>query len=634
MVLAAVVSAQTAYRTELMQREHWSRGVVAVRAGADTVAVGWRFLEEDPADVAFHVFRNGRRLTRKPIRDVTFFYDVHPLAGEAHYEVRPVVTNASATPVAGSWTLPADAPTGYVALPLEPPEPDTMPDGTRCAYSANDAAVADLDGDGEPEVVLMWMPDNAKDNAQSGFTGRVYLDAYTLRGRRMWRINLGRNIRAGAHYSPFLVYDFDGDGRAELTLKTADGTIDGTGRILGDASADYRVGVSLPAAEGRHRSRQGYVAAGPEFLTVFDGLEGAALCSVPYTPPRGDVRAWGDDYANRSERYLAAVAFLDGRRPHIVMCRGYYTRTVLAAYLWDGCALELRWTFDTDRPEWSAYAGQGNHNLRVGDVDGDGCDEITYGSCCIDHDGTGLYNTGMGHGDALHLTAFGPADDRLQVWDCHENRRDGSDFREAATGRVIFRLPSDRDVGRCMAADIDPCNPGMEMWSTASGGLRNVRGEVVNACPEGLPVNMAVWWDGDLLRELLDRAVVTKYNPETGRCDTLQTFPGCCFNNGTKSTPCLQGDILGDWREEVLVRTADSRELRLYVSTLPTPYRFHTFLQEPVYRHSLTMQNVGYNQPTQPGFFFGADLEGSGRTVRGHRFGTAVSTHPYLINTE
>lgn len=625
--LLPFAAAQPAYRLTDMKMEKWGRGVVAVRSAADTVAVSWRYLSSDPIDVAFHVYRNGRRLSRKPVRRSTLFYDYNPSAEAARYEVRPVAKRrnrqAPSLP-SGHWELPAQAPTGYVEIPLMLPDSVAMPDGSRCGYTANDASMADLDGDGEPEIVLKWDPTNSKDNSHSGFTGPVYVDAYKLSGTRMWRINLGRNIRAGAHYTPFMVYDLDGDGRGEVVMKTADGTVDGQGRTLGDAQADFRVGAKQ-ASEAlterkKGKERVGYVASGPEYLTVFDGSNGAALCTVDYTPPRGDIRAWGDNYANRSERYLAAVAYLDGEHPSVVMCRGYYTRTVLAAYDWDGRNLISRWVFDTDQPGLGAYAGQGNHNLRVADVDGDGCDEITYGSCCIDHDGTGLYTTGMGHGDALHLTAFDPDTDRLQLWDCHENKRDGSELRDAATGQIRFQLPSGKDVGRCMAADIDPTNRGLEMWSSASGGIRNLQGEVVNPSPLNLPVNMAVWWDGDLLREMLDHECVSKYNWRTGDCEPMQRLEGCRFNNGTKSNPCLQGDILGDWREEVLARTADSRSLRIYVSTCPTEYRFHTFLEDPVYRLSIATQNVGYNQPTQPGFYLGAELEGSGKCFRGYRF--------------
>ena len=596
--------------------ERLGRGAVAVRTSPDTVMVGWRYLSSDPLRVAFNVYRDGERLTPEPVAVSTQFFDPNASTRAARYEVRPVVDGRELPDGRGACVLPADAPCGYLEIPLQQPESQLMPDGSSCSYVANDASAGDVDGDGEMEIVLKWDPTNSKDNSHSGFTGTVFLDACKMDGRRLWRIDLGRNIRAGAHYTQFMVYDLDGDGCAEVVAKTADGTVDGQGKVIGDPEADYRVGVgdTLPG-------RKGYIASGPEFLTVFSGRTGEALQTIDYIPPRGRLDDWGDNYANRSERYLAAVAYLDGRHPSVVMCRGYYTRSVLAAFDWDGRQLKSRWVFDTDSARWASYAGQGNHNLRVADVDGDGCDEITYGSCAIDHDGTGLYNTGMGHGDALHLTAFDPSSDRLQVWDCHENRRDGSDFRDAATGKVIFQLPSGKDVGRCMAADIDPTNYGVEMWSSASGGIRNIKGEVVCDSPKGLPMNMAVWWDGDLLREMLDHETVSKYDWTARECRPLAKFDGCSFNNGTKSNPCLQGDIVGDWREEVVVRTADSKALRVYVSPLPTAYRFHTFLEDRPYRLSIVTENVAYNQPTQPGFYFGADLEGSGKLFRGYQFG-------------
>ena len=303
---------------------------------------------------------------------------------------------------------------------------------------------------------------------------------------------------------------------------------------------------------------------------------------------------------------------------------------MLAAWDWDGKKLTNRWTFDTNDKRWSDYAGQGNHNLRVADVDADGCDEILYGSMAVDHDGTGLYNTGMGHGDAMHLTVFDPTSDKLQVWDCHENRRDGSDLRDAATGKVIFQIKSHIDVGRCMAADIDPTNPGLEMWSSDSHGIRNIKGEAVSPKPSNdeakadaqlkeqdntalyvrgmrLPTNSAVWWDGDLLREMLDHNRVSKYDWQTGRMQLLKEFEGCQFNNGTKSNPCLSADILGDWREEVLVRTTDSNELRLYVSPIPTDYRINCLMEDIPYRIGVATENVAYNQPPHTGFYLGPD---------------------------
>ena len=600
-----MVSAQTHYDYTRLQRERLDRGLVAVRTSPDSVFLSWRYLGSDPLTQSFTLLRNGRKIADIPARHSTTFMDCLPEQEAARYEVVPAEGN-----VKGHWNLAPHSPLGYVDIPIL--QPEGVP-----AYSANDASVADLDGDGQYEIVLKWEPGNAKDNSHSGFTLPVILDAYKLDGTRLWRINLGRNIRAGAHYTQFMVYDLDGDGKAEVVIKTADGTTDGTGRVIGDAQADWRHGD--PKAESRYsREKVGFIDRGPEYLTVFEGKSGKALHTVPYVPERGDIRDWGDNYANRSERYLACVAYLDGVHASVVMCRGYYTRMALAAYDFIDGKLQLRWLFDSN-VEGAAYHGQGNHNLRVGDVDGDGKDEILYGSCAIDDDGHGLYSTGMGHGDAMHLTAFSPESDRLAVWNCHENKKDGAELHDAATGEILCQFFSPTDVGRCMAADITPENPGVEMWSLCSG-ITNTKGEEVAPLFRGLSTNMAVWWDGDLLRELLDREAVTKYDWKTNSVSTLMRFQGCKFNNWTKSNPCLQGDLLGDWREEVLVRTEDNAHLRLYVSTLPTEYRFHTFLEEPVYRISIATQNVGYNQPTQPGFFFGHDLKGSGRLFRGWQF--------------
>ena len=592
-LIAAFVVAQPNYDFSKLKREHLGRGVIAIRENPSTVAVSWRYLSSDPMDESFDVYRNGEKVNKYPIRNVTFFQDIYKGTESVLYTVKAIQSKTES-----NYQLPSDAPAGYLNIPLNRPENGTTPAGQSYFYAPNDASIGDVDGDGEYEIILKWDPSNAHDNSHDGYTGEVYFDCYKLNGQHLWRINLGRNIRAGAHYTQFMVFDFDGDGKAEVVMKTADGTVDGKGKVIGDAQADYR-------------NEQGRILTGPEYLTVFNGLTGEAMQTIDYVPERGNLMDWGDNRGNRSDRFLACVAYLDGIHPSVVMCRGYYTRTVLAAYDWNGKELKERWIFDSNHPGCEDYAGQGNHNLRVGDVDGDGCDEIIYGSCAIDHNGKGLYTTKMGHGDAIHLTHFDPSRKGLQVWDCHENKRDGSTYRDAATGEILFQIKDSTDVGRCMAADIDPTQPGVEMWSLASGGIRNIKGEVVKARVRGLSCNMAVWWDGDLLRELLDRNIVSKYNWKKGVCERIAIFEGALSNNGTKATPCLQGDIVGDWREEVLLRTADNTALRLYVSTIPTDYRFHTFLEDPVYRISIATQNVAYNQPTQPGFYFGPDLQGT-----------------------
>ena len=592
--LIAIFSiAQPNYDFSKLKRERLGRGVIAIRENPSTVAVSWRYLSSDPMNESFDIYRNDEKINKHPLKDATFFQDAYAGTESVLYTVK-----AREGKTESSYQLPANAPLGYLNIPLNRPEDGTTPSGLNYFYAPNDASIGDVDGDGEYEIILKWDPSNAHDNSHDGYTGEVYVDCYKLSGKLLWRINLGRNIRAGAHYTQFMVFDFDGDGKAEVVMKTADGTVDGTGKVIGDAQADYR-------------NEQGRILTGPEYLTVFNGLTGEAMQTIDYVPVRGDLMGWGDSRGNRSDRFLACVAYLDGIHPSVVMCRGYYTRTVLAAFDWDGKELKQRWVFDSNNPGCKDYAGQGNHNLRVGDVDGDGCDEIIYGSCAIDHNGKGLYTTKMGHGDAIHLTHFDPSRKGLQVWDCHENKRDGSTYRDAATGEVLFQIKDNTDVGRCMAADIDPTQPGVEMWSVASGGIRNVKGEVVKDRVRGLSCNMAVWWDGDLLRELLDRNMVSKYNWEKGVCERIAIFEGTLSNNGTKANPCLQGDIVGDWREEILMRTADNTALRLYVSTIPTDYRFHTFLEDPIYRISIATQNVAYNQPTQPGFYFGPELQGT-----------------------
>ena len=626
--------AQPRYDMENICRERLDRGVVAIR-DRQKVIVSWRLLKTDDPNQTFDVYRNGQKLSASKTGG-TFYVDESPLSGDVVYEVRGGSKN-------GSYTLKADAPEGYIPIPIEKPADGVTPSGQPYFYIANDASVGDVDGDGQYEIILKWDPSNAHDNAHDGFTGPSLFDCYRLDGTRLWRIDMGRNIRSGAHYVPFMVYDFDGDGKAELMVRTSDGTTDGLGNVIGDATADYRHGVmeaQARQAEGQmspqeerpfnrreewarynngKRPMTGRILTGNEYITVFDGLTGRALDTKPYIPERGNLNDWGDEYANRSDRFLAGVAYLDGIHASGIFCRGYYTRSVIAAWDWDGHELKTHWVFDTNDTEWTSYAGQGNHNLRVADVDGDGCDEITYGSMAIDHDGRGLYNTGMGHGDALHLMVFNPSSDRLQVWDCHENRRDGSDFRDAATGKVIFQIPSTSDVGRCMAADIDPTNPGLEMWSSDSHGIRNIKGEVIYSAQDPsdpqhqqhlrlngrpLSVNFGIWWDGDLLRELLDHETVSKYDWENHQVTTVQRFDGQ-FNNGTKSNPCLSADILGDWREEVLIRNRESTELRLYVSTIPTNHRIPCLMEDIPYRLSVASENTGYNQPPEPGFYLG-----------------------------
>ncbi len=580
--LLAVPRARPADPAPRRQIEKLSRGLVAIHQGEGRVFLSWRLLATDPDDTAFHVYRDAVRLTAAPQKG-TSFADTADLSQPTSYTVRPVVGGKeleACTPFRFAANAPARP---YLAVPIQ-----TLP-----SHTPNDASVGDLDGDGEYEIVLK-QEQQPRDNSQKGRTGETKLEAYTLAGRMLWRINLGRNVREGAHYTQFLVYDLDGDGRAEVLCRTSDGTVDGTGTVIGDATAD-------------HRNADGYVLDGPEFLTVFDGRTGKALASVDYLPARGRVADWGDAYGNRVDRFLACVAYPDGVRPSAVFCRGYYTRTVLVAWDWRDGQLTRRWTFDSNDAGNDAYRGQGDHSVSVADVDGDGKDDIIYGAMCVGSDGRGRYSTGLGHGDALHVSDLDPTRPGLEVFNIHEKSKRGLgvSFRDAKTGAVLWSKDSP-DVGRGVAFDVDPRHPGAECWASGAGlsGMWNCRGEKISdARPRSC--NFGVWWNGDLLRELLDRTTISRWDWQAGRDVVLLTADGCASNNGTKATPCLCADILGDWREEVIWRSADNRELRIYTTTAPTEHRLVTLMHDPVYRLSVAWQNVGYNQPTQTGYFLG-----------------------------
>lgn len=575
--------------------EFLNRGVVAVRSSASIVFVSWRLLGTETSGTSFNIYFNGTKLNSAPLTGATHY--VHATTANGNYLVRAIrngVEEASGM-TAAVWTTP------YWQVPLQVPAGGTTPDGVAYTYAANDISVGDLDGDGDYEYIVKWDPSNAKDNSQSGYTGNVYLDAYDHGGTRLWRIDLGRNIRAGAHYTQFLVYDFDSDGRAEVACKTADGSVDGLGVTIGDGTKDYR-------------NSSGYILTGPEFLTVFSGLTGGVIDTKPYTPARGTVSSWGDNYGNRVDRFLAAVAYLDGVHPSMIFGRGYYTRLVRSA--WDLVAGKLvqRWIFDSNVAGNGAYAGMGNHQLTVGDANGDGKDEIFNGSSAIGSDGKGFFVNGYGHGDALHLSDMDPDRPGLELWLCLEDASKfagkGLRMLEASTGKEIWGVAATGDVGRALAADIDPRHKGYECWG-ATGGLYNSRGDLITTSRPSM--NHAVWWDGDLQRELLDGNVLDKWDAASSRSNRLFTLHltengAGQSNNGTKKNPCLTADILGDWREEIVLRTSDSRFLNIYTTSIPTTHRFYTLMHDPQYRLAIAWQNSGYNQPPHPGFYLGEGM--------------------------
>lgn len=582
------------------QMENLTRGVVAVRQSNGSVFVSWRLFGTDPNEIAFNLYRvaNGApiRLNEKPIADSTNYLDRNaPISPSLAYFVRPVSKGRELKPTkpARVWEK------GYLEIPIQP----------IADYRPGDVSVADLDGDGEYEIVL-HQTSRGRDNSFPGITGTPVLDAYKLDGTHLWRIDLGINIREGQHYTQFMVYDLDGDGRAELACKTADGTKDGRGKIIGDKDKDWR-----NKEEGSRR--HGRILDGPEYFTIFDGRTGAALKTVDYVPSRYPIDGWGgiggnggnDNYGNRCDRFLACIAYLDGKRPSVVMCRGVYGRIVMAAWDWRRGKLSQRWVFDSaiSYPPFenaSPYSGMGGHSLSVADVDGDGKDEIVYQAMTVDDNGKGLYSTGRRHGDSMHISDFYPDRPGLELLLISENEDDtvrfqtpGVGVHDARTGKPIWTHSPGVDVTQGMMADIDPRHRGAEAWG-GPGGLRNSRGEDIGPKPRS--TTWALWWDGDLLRELFG-AAVTKWNWETGTEDRIFTPDG----RGVGLGPNLGADILGDWREEILVAAPDRQSLRLYTTTVPTKHRFYTLMHDPQYRLSIAWQNVVYNKPPHTSFYLG-----------------------------
>jgi rhamnogalacturonan endolyase len=584
------------------QMERLSRGTVAVRRADGSVFVGWRSLGTDPDELSFDIYRvNGgdepSKINKEPLRRQTCFVDQSaPKDSAVTYFVRPVLDGhlLAAEPPVAIW------PESFLEIPI-----NLIAD-----YRPGDASVGDLDGDGEYDIVLHQVS-HPRDNSHAGVTGQPILDAYRLNGTHLWRIDLGINIREGEHYTQFMVYDLDGDGRSEVVCKTADGTRDATGRVIGDATKDWR---SLDEADRRY----GRVLEGPEYLTVFDGQTGAALQTVDYVPSRDPIDGWGgiggnggnDNYGNRCDRFLACVAYLDGERPSVVMCRGVYGRTVLAAWDWRNDSLSQRWVFDSgiSYPPYadaSPYSGMGGHSLSVADVDADGRDEIVYQAMVIDDDGQGLNSSGLRHGDSMHVTDMDPDRPGLEVFTVQENEEQtvrlqtpGAALRDARTGKLIWSHSPGIDVGAGLAADIDPHFRGYELWG-GPGGLRDVRGAEIGRKPR--TTGYAIWWDGDLLRELVGRGSINKWSWQSGQEEPLFKFDA----RGGPRGPNLIADLIGDWREELLMTSPDGKSLRLYTTTLPTDYRLYTLMHDPQYRLSIAWQNVVYNKPAHPSFYLG-----------------------------
>ena len=635
--------ADTNSTTEKRVMEKLDRGTVAVKTN-DGVYLSWRLLgTESLTNQAFDIYRDSEKIYTTGEHDATCYTDSKGTA-DNKYTVVPKGEAIDKTETVDVWTTNTTykgRSVAYKDIAFKVPDGGKTPTDEEYTYTANDMSVGDLDGDGEYEYIVKWDPSNSKDNSVKGYTGNVYLDAYELDGTLLWRIDLGVNIRAGAHYTQYMVYDFDGDGKSEVILKTAPGSKDGEGNYVskagknitkGDDKKDYRNSSGLLMGED----------GGPEYLTVFNGETGAAMQTVDFDPPRSILTSseWGDSYANRSERYLAAVAYLDGVHPSVVMTRGYYTYVYAAAYTWDGTDLKEQWLSTNTPTEENGGTGctvkyadgtsknntnktlyaQGAHSVSVADVDNDGYDEIIFGSAVLDHDGTVLTYDGRGHGDAEHVSDF-DNDGKQEIFMAHEAGKHNDKIIPYAVdikrynGDIMLQA-AQGDIGRGIMDNVDDeyalSSGNLSLfWSVAADGIYNQAGEKVGNIPNTNGSNMenfAVYWDGDLGRELLDGNKLVKYSIKSGTeriyyDSKNSTLPGS-INNSTKSNACLTADLFGDWREEIVLRYGDG--VRIYFSTIPTNYRLTTLMHDSQYRCAIAWQNVGYNQSPHTSYYIGS----------------------------
>lgn len=567
--------------------ENLDRGISAISTGSGMM-VSWRFLADDSDNSIFKLYRNNALIYTSNAGNATCYLDKDGKSTDT-YKVETVESGT----IVSLDTCAMQSGSNYLEVKLDVPKAQT----SGITYSPNDCTVGDVDGDGQYELFVKWDPSNSKDNSQKGKTDKVFIDCYKIDGTKLWRIDLGVNIRAGAHYTQMLVADYDLDGLAEMVCKTADGTVDGVGNVIGDSSKDYR-------------NSNGYILSGPEYYTLFEGSTGKALDTVDYNPGRGTVSKWGDSYGNRVDRFLGAVAYLDGVKPSAVTVRGYYTRMTACAYDVVNKKLVQKWYFDTGNDKTKPGYGDGNHNCMPADVDNDGKQEIVLGATCLDDDGSVLWCLNTGHGDAMHLGDLLPDRKGLELWICHEDKPYGVSLVDASNGKTIFHKDGDADTGRCCAANVWAGNDGAEFWGLGNDVFDGSGNTLSCRRPA---VNFLSYWDGDLEREILDGytdkpATISKMKND-GTLTTILSTDGAYTCNTTKGTPCLSADIFGDWREELIVRASDSKSLRIYCTPYETDYRITTLMHDPQYRNQVAGQNISYNQPPHTSFYLASNYK-------------------------
>ena len=577
------------------------RGVVSVKVQGG-VYCSWRIYGEEYYDVTYNLYRDGKKIAEN--LTVSNYTDSEGTAN-SQYTVSAVVRgkeqaqSKSVAPLANNW------------LEIK------MDHGNlKSVYVPNDACCADVDGDGELEILLKF--DNLSwyetSYQKSGYQGEYFIiECYKLNGKRLWWIDLGPNMADFQNNEQNIVaYDWDQDGKAEAVMRAADGTIihmaDGTEYIVGDKTKNYLAATA---------SGQWFVHEGSEFLVYMNGETGKPYQVMNYPLKRlesGETdleKAWGDGYGHRSTKHFFGAPYLDGRKPSIFLARGIYTRHKMIAYDVDPATHQLteRWRWNCNDSS-SPYYGQGYHNYAIADVDWDGRDEICFGSMVIDDNGKGLSTTGLGHGDAQHHGDFDPYSWGQEIFTCNEDRP-ANCYRDATTSKIRYRMTGSDDDGRGMAANFCNDYPGAMAFSAHDNPISCVTNQHIDGLSKsGCTDNMRIYWDGDLCDESFNytngkntAGGIYKYGK-----GLIATLTGSMTNNDTKGTPCYQGDLFGDWREEVIMRTANNN-IRIYTTTTETPWRNYTLWHDYQYRNAMVWQMCGYNQPPHVSYFIG-ELEG------------------------
>lgn len=632
------------------QMEKLDRGLIAIKTDGG-VYLSWRLFDSEDnifgsadKNVSFNVYRDGKKISE--VATKTNYVD--STVGK-NYSVAPVINGVEGEKC-NAVTVYNNS---YFDIPLLKPDDETIydPSGTELAtysFFPADCSTGDVDGDGEYEIIVKWTSSehDVGSPGNPAYSGTVHLAAYKLDGTKLWKndIELGKNVYSSAHTVQFLVYDFDGDGKSEVMCQTSLGSKDGQGKYVSNAAQTDEEIKAITDEENSTADYRGYgrITEGKEFLTVFNGETGVAMDTINLPTTRGSENGvdYGDDFGNRSNRFVSDIAYLDGEKPYAIYLRGYYfgrngkQRTSIAGISWDGTALSPTYRFDTQKGQEGyydgayQYIGNGNHNCTVADVDNDGKDEFITGALCMevndDNEFRPKWCTYLQHGDALHIGNYDPTHTGFEFFTVHEdsgtNSLSGNDITldfgmsviDAETGNIMFHEGASADTGRGVMANVG-AGGYYQIWSAKNSARQSNGGTdfttATSLTGRNTPsMNFRIFWDGDLYDNLLDGANITDWNGRNMSNIFSARNYDCVSINGTKANPSLQADLFGDWREEVVYPTTNGTALRVFSTTDTTDYKIKTLMQDPVYRSGVAAEQTAYNQPPHVGFYMGKEV--------------------------